>query len=46
MKGHGKAVVCAVGKDTMLAKLRGQQNFEVIEEVSTFLDMKLDNISQ
>lgn len=32
MTGQGKAVVCAVGNSTMLARIRGCEEYELIVE--------------
>lgn len=40
MTGQGKALVCAVGSNTLLARIRGQQEYQ-IKESSTHLELKL-----
>jgi magnesium-transporting ATPase (P-type) len=44
MSGEGKAVVCAVGRNTQLARLRGNTPLK-IEEKTTHLEEKLTQIS-
>jgi magnesium-transporting ATPase (P-type) len=45
MTGHGKAIVCAVGANTLLARIRGNQEFKIMES-STHLDCKLDSTAK
>jgi hypothetical protein len=40
MTGQGKAIICAVGENTLLARLRGRESL-VIEETNTHLETKL-----
>jgi hypothetical protein len=40
MTGAGKAIICAVGENTLLARLRGREDL-VIEETHTHLETKL-----
>ena len=44
MTGQGKAVVCAVGRNTSLARMRQGQEFK-IEEQNTHLEKKLEFIA-
>jgi hypothetical protein len=41
MTGTGKAIICAVGENTLLARLRGREDL-VIEETHTHLESKLE----
>jgi hypothetical protein len=45
MTGQGKAIVCAVGSHTLLASIRGQQEYKVKESV-THLEAKLDSTAK
>lgn len=45
MTGQGKALVCAVGENTMLARYRKQGSL-IIEEQNTFLEAKLEKLSK
>jgi len=40
MTGQGKAIICAVGENTLLARLRGKEDL-VIKETCTHLEQKL-----
>jgi hypothetical protein len=31
MTGHGKAIVCAVGANTLLARIRGNEEYKIKE---------------
>lgn len=46
MTGHGKAVVCAVGNNTLLARLRGKEEFHLVQETQTHLDHQLDAMAK
>lgn len=47
MTGHGKAIVCAVGNNTLLAKLRAKEEFHLlVRESQTHLDQKLDDMAK
>ena len=46
MTGHGKAVVCAVGSNTLLARLRGKEEFHLVQETQTHLDQQLDAMAK
>jgi len=37
MTGQGKAIICAVGENTLLARIRGKQDLE-IQETNTHLE--------
>ena len=41
MTGSGKALVCAVGANTLLARIRGDEVYKMCES-NTHLDSKLD----
>ena len=45
MTGQGKALVCCVGKNTLLAQSR-QPDDLVVQEQKTFLESKLDAINK
>lgn len=45
MTGHGKALVCQVGDNTLLAKTRGPENLFLDEEY-TYLEVRLDVVSK
>ena len=45
MTGEGKAVVCAVGRNTQLAKMRGNKPMKH-EEERTHLEEKLNVVSE
>lgn len=45
MHGEGKAIVCAVGENTLLARHR-QKDQLVIKEEQTELEMKLEKVSK
>lgn len=40
MTGQGRAIVCAVGENTLLARIRSKEDLE-IEETNTHLEEKL-----
>ena len=45
MKGEGRAIVCAVGNNTYLARKRKKDHL-IIEEERTLLEQKLENLSE
>lgn len=45
MKGEGRAIVCAVGKHTYLARKRTKQSL-IMEEEKTLLEQKLEQLSE
>jgi magnesium-transporting ATPase (P-type) len=45
MTGQGKAVVCAVGKNTLLARMRKSMDFKIEEQV-THVEKKLEFVAE
>ena len=45
MTGQGKAIICAVGKDTLLARNRAPESL-ILEEQSTHLEEKLEKTAK
>jgi P-type E1-E2 ATPase len=46
MTGQGKAIVCCVGSNTLLARMRGNEEYQMIVEEQTHLDSKLDQTAK
>lgn len=46
MTGQGKAIVCCVGSNTLLARIRGNEEYQLIVEEQTHLDNKLDQTAK